>query len=33
MRTYYREMNKLPQFPRLIAQVMYMPALAKHNVA
>ncbi len=25
MRTYYREMNKLPQFPRLIAQVMYMP--------
>lgn len=25
MRTYYHEMNKIPQFPRLIAQVMYMP--------
>lgn len=25
MRTYYREMIKVPQFPRLIAQVMYMP--------
>lgn len=26
MRTYYHEMNKVPQFPRLIAQVMHMPA-------
>ncbi|MDA0150580.1 TetR/AcrR family transcriptional regulator [Vibrio sp. LaRot3] len=26
MRTYYREMIKFPQFPRLIAQVMQMPA-------
>ncbi len=25
MRTYYREMSKLPQFPRLILQVMNMP--------
>lgn len=25
MRTYYHEMNKVPQFPRLIAQVMHMP--------
>ncbi|MCG9596097.1 TetR/AcrR family transcriptional regulator [Vibrio sp. Isolate25] len=25
MRTYYREMIKIPQFPRLIAQVMNMP--------
>lgn len=25
MRTYYREMIKVPQFPRLIAQVMHMP--------
>ena len=25
MRTYYREMIKVPQFPRLLAQVMYMP--------
>ncbi|PFG57767.1 transcriptional regulator /TetR family transcriptional regulator [Vibrio sp. ES.051] len=26
MRTYYREMIKVPQFPRLIAQVMHIPA-------
>lgn len=25
MRTYYREMIKVPQFPRLVAQVMHMP--------
>lgn len=25
MRTYYREMIKVPQFPRLISQVMHMP--------
>ncbi|MDA0119217.1 TetR/AcrR family transcriptional regulator [Vibrio sp. T11.5] len=25
MRTYYREMVKIPQFPRLVAQVMNMP--------
>lgn len=25
MRTYYREMGKVPQFPRLVAQVMNMP--------
>ncbi|MGY3570797.1 TetR/AcrR family transcriptional regulator [Vibrio paucivorans] len=25
MRTYYREMIKVPQFPRLISQVMFMP--------
>ncbi|WP_367988147.1 TetR/AcrR family transcriptional regulator [Vibrio sp. NTOU-M3] len=25
MRTYYREMVKVPQFPQLIAQVMHMP--------
>lgn len=25
MRTYYREMIKVPQFPRLVAQVMNMP--------
>lgn len=28
MRTYYHEMNKVPQFPRLIAQVMHMPPSA-----
>ncbi|CAH0526826.1 TetR/AcrR family transcriptional regulator [Vibrio hippocampi] len=26
MRIYYREMMKVPQFPRLISQVMHMPA-------
>ncbi|KOO04633.1 TetR/AcrR family transcriptional regulator [Vibrio nereis] len=25
MRTYYQEMIKMPQFPRLVAQVMHMP--------
>lgn len=28
MRTYYFEMNKVPQFPRLISQVMHMPPSA-----
>lgn len=26
MRTYYREMIKIPKFPRLVAQVMHMPS-------
>ncbi|WP_394150834.1 TetR/AcrR family transcriptional regulator [Vibrio maritimus] len=28
MRIYYHEMNKVPQFPRLVAQVMHMPPSA-----
>ncbi|MFC5076622.1 HTH-type transcriptional regulator BetI [Vibrio thalassae] len=28
MRIYYQEMNKVPQFPRLVAQVMHMPPSA-----
>ncbi|MGF1750213.1 MULTISPECIES: TetR/AcrR family transcriptional regulator [Vibrio] len=28
MRIYYHEMNKVPQFPRLISQVMHMPPSA-----
>lgn len=28
MRTYYHEMNKVPQFPRLVSQVMHMPPSA-----
>ncbi|NUW71283.1 TetR/AcrR family transcriptional regulator [Vibrio mediterranei] len=28
MRIYYHEMNKVPQFPRLVAQIMHMPPSA-----